>query len=375
MNNCYLTYETSDEIRKIISSVSRTEDVKLSPNNKKLIILDYIQNMLICLSIKIDNANSGIKIVVDDYLIISSNAFKEPHGVSFLDEEHVTIANRAGDVSIFELPALGKVKKHHLDPICNIPNSDETKVKTPGSIASYKEVNNSHHILVCNNFSNTITSHHYCLSDKTFVENNGIIISKHLGTPDGISISPNKCWIAISNHDTGEIFLYRNILNNNRKVKLKLKAKLGGIVCPHGVRFSPDGNYILVADAGSPYLHIFSSKDGGWEKLNEPTKSIRIISQDKFIEGRENPMEGGIKGIDVSNDFSVLVTTNAKQILSFFDLDRIMLKQGDSVCAEIRGYRVDKHAHQKIHKPESQFVVKFREVRQSFKQAIIGIFK
>ena len=77
---------------------------------------------------------------------------------------------------------------------------------------------------------------------------------------------------------------------------------------------------LLVADAGSPFVHIYEAPDLNWRGVRTPLLSVRTLSDEQFAAGRYNPQEGGPKGIDVTRDMSLFVTTNECQPIAFFDL-------------------------------------------------------
>ena len=77
---------------------------------------------------------------------------------------------------------------------------------------------------------------------------------------------------------------------------------------------------LLVADAGSPFVHIYRAADLNWRGVRTPLLSVRTLSDEQFALGRHNPQEGGPKGIDVTRDMSLFVTTNECQPIAFFDL-------------------------------------------------------
>jgi hypothetical protein len=101
------------------------------------------------------------------------------------------------------------------------------------------------------------------------------------------------------------------------------------MVCPHGVRFSPDGK-VLVADAASPYLHVYESDNGDWNAGQYPARSIRIVDDETFYDGRYDSREGGLKGIDIDNTGRVLLTTHRFGVLEFRDLNKL-LSRNDAI--------------------------------------------
>jgi hypothetical protein len=99
---------------------------------------------------------------------------------------------------------------------------------------------------------------------------------------------------------------------------------LRGVRYPHGLRFCSDDRYILVADAGTPYVHVYEKDQFGWAGVRNPFKSVRILTDERFLEGHESTQDGGPKGIDIDRSTSILVTTCKVQPLAFFDLAGIL---------------------------------------------------
>jgi hypothetical protein len=57
-----------------------------------------------------------------------------------------------------------------------------------------------------------------------------------------------------------------------------------------------------------------------------PLKSIRVVTDENFLLGRESTQDGGPKGIDLDHSTSILVTTCKVQPLAFFDLAGILVR-------------------------------------------------
>ncbi|MGB5425485.1 MAG: hypothetical protein WBN95_01745, partial [Gammaproteobacteria bacterium] len=158
--------------------------------------------------------------------------------------------------------------------------------------------------------------------DQLKLVSNEILLSNGLAIPDGIAVSNDNLWIAISNHDRHCVFLYQN------KPQLNLQSNPDGflrnIIYPHGVRFTPDDNYVIVADAGSPYVNIYAKNGDGWQGTRNPQTTLRVMDEATYLRGKINPQEGGAKGIDIDHDMNVLVTTCEEKVLQFFDLRRVL---------------------------------------------------
>jgi len=322
-----ISYDATIEIRSVISGISRTEDVKLSPDNSRLAIVDFVCNKIFLFSIRIQALDGRPRVEILDYSVISSDSFHNPHGVAFLGNDNLIVCNRAADVCLFKIPVPGDYPRaRKLRPYKTIRGKGGllAKVNTPGSVDCYKLGDNHYRALVCNNHWHFISSHIIKLGNDTRIENQGTLIQKALKIPDGVSISQDTTWIAISNHVDGEILIYENTAELDRKTEAA--AVLKGAICPHGIKFSPDGK-VLVADAASQYLHVYESNNGNWIGEQYPVRSIRIVDDETFYNGRYDSREGGLKGIDIDITGHVLVTTHRFGILGFYDLKNLLSRQ------------------------------------------------
>ncbi|HET8529791.1 MAG TPA: hypothetical protein VFO08_01475 [Methylomirabilota bacterium] len=135
-------------------------------------------------------------------------------------------------------------------------------------------------------------------------------------------MSPERRWIAVSNHTTHNVLLYENSPALNADADPD--GILRGIYYPHGLRFSADGRHLFVADAGAPYLHIYAQDPDQWSGVRHPVASIRIMEDAVFERGRRNPEEGGPKGLDIDAGSKVLVVTSECQPLAFFDMPALL---------------------------------------------------
>jgi len=166
INEAQIRYKASAEVRSVISGISRTEDIKLSPDNSRLAIVDFVCNKIFLFSIRIcaldgDAVSAGIEIL--DYSVISSDSFRNPHGVAFLGNDNLIVCNRAADVCLFRIPAPGECpRERNLKPYKTISGKGGllAKVKTPGSVDCYKLDNTRYRVLVCNNHWHFVL--HFC---------------------------------------------------------------------------------------------------------------------------------------------------------------------------------------------------------------------
>ena len=324
-----IDYDASTEVSDVIASIKRTEDIKLSPDNSRLAIVDFVYNRIFLFSIRIqllDDSAGSPKIEIRDYSIITSDSFAQPHGVVFLGNDNLIVCNRAAGVDLFKIPAPGQhPRERKLRPHKTIRGKGwlSVKVKTPGSVDCYPLDADRYRLLVCNNHWHFVSSHIVKPCDAIRIKNEGVLIQNGLLIPDGISISHNGAWIAISNHVDGQILIYENTSDLDKQTKPA--AVLKGTVCPHGVRFAPDGK-LLVADAASPYLHVYDCHSGNW-RSGYKAQTIQILDTETFYDGRYDSREGGLKGLDVDKTGRVLLSTHRYGVLQFYDMKRLLSRQ------------------------------------------------
>src|SRR6185503_12473350 len=96
-----LEYDAPDHVRKIIATLGRTEDVKFSPNNCRLAVASFLKNQIAIFDLCISTSENVTKITITDAAEISSSYLVQPHGVDFIDDDKVIVANRKGDATIF----------------------------------------------------------------------------------------------------------------------------------------------------------------------------------------------------------------------------------------------------------------------------------
>ena len=149
---------------------------------------------------------------------------------------------------------------------------------------------------------------------------NHLLLEQGLDIPDGIAVSHDGQWIAVSSHGTRDVKMYR------MSASLGPDTEPAGILqdanYPHGVRFTADDRHMLVADAGSPMLHVYE-RGTGWDGRRLPARSIAVLDEDIFLRGRTNDEEGGPKGLDIDRSNSVVAVTCEEQTLAFFALASI----------------------------------------------------
>src|SRR6516162_8740868 len=270
-----ISYKASQRAADVIAALGRTEDLKFSPSNKLLAIAGYEKNKIAVFHIEIAKSAHGTKITLTDAFEIYSKELNEPHGLDFLDEETIIVTNRSGDAIFLQLPFGGTVSNSfELAPLGVISSGSAGPLSGPAAVSIFRMDQKLYEALICNNGSSNVTKHLIDLSAGCSVKRNEILLTKWLGVPDGISISKGGHWIAVSNHKMRGVFIYEY-------TSLNASSEPDGILryvfSPHGVRFTSDGEFIVVADGAAPYLHIYTKNGSSWRGVHNPIKSLRVL--------------------------------------------------------------------------------------------------
>lgn len=319
-----LEFTATDAVRNAIASAGRTEDVKFSPDGRRLAVARFNDDRCLLVDVDIDVASGRSCIRLRNLTEIASPDIRKPHGLAFLDSVTLIVANREGSLKIFRLPPRGpRPGSMTLHAEAMDGEAAFEKENTPGSVAVSPLGGDRYDILACNNYADNVTLHRLAGGERMKVVRNKVLLERGLNLPDGVAVSPDGRWIAISNHNTGSVLMYRN--NPRLDRASDPTGSLVGAGYPHGIRFTSDGQFVFVADAGAPVVHVFFAIGGGWRGTREPMASLRVLDEAAFLRGRTNPQEGGPKGIDIDAGMRVLAMTCEERPLAFFDL-RSMLR-------------------------------------------------
>ena len=135
-----IDFRASDAVRAVLSAIGRTEDVRFSPDNRLLAIAGFGRKRCLILRIEVEPASDGPEVTIHDYMELTSDCIGEVHGLDFIDDRTLAVANRDGLVGIFSLPA-GEPAGRSLEisPRRQIKSGLFCKLSTPGSIAVRRE--------------------------------------------------------------------------------------------------------------------------------------------------------------------------------------------------------------------------------------------
>jgi len=76
----------------------------------------------------------------------------------------------------------------------------------------------------------------------------------------------------VSSHNTHNVFVYERTPALNRHAEPD--AVLRNVLCPHGVRFTADGRFILVADASARCVNVYRGDGTGWKGALDPWSQL-----------------------------------------------------------------------------------------------------
>ena len=204
-----IPYSASDNVRKALLQLGRTEDVKVSPNGGRIAIAGFNRDEILLLDLKLESAGGRRKLALTNAIEISCAALAKPHGLAFIDESLVIVANREGDMPLLRLPPPGTAGDKLEVQAHEVIRSD-LWLHSPGSVCCYEMLPGQHQVLVCNNYANYVTRHTLEVNGELAATKDELLLARGLEIPDGVAISSSGRWIAVSNHmelpDTDRFF-------------------------------------------------------------------------------------------------------------------------------------------------------------------------
>lgn len=129
-----ISYTGSGEVLDIVRRLGRTEDVKFSPSYRQFAVAGFSENKVVLFDISITSTSSGKKLELLRANEIFSPSFNLPHGLDFIDDRSLIVANRNGMACILRLPDLADgVSYHEIVPSATI--ADQDLIHSPGSVS------------------------------------------------------------------------------------------------------------------------------------------------------------------------------------------------------------------------------------------------
>jgi hypothetical protein len=298
-----IAFEAPGAVRETLARLGRTEDVRFAPGGRRLAIACYERNSIAIADLTIAGHGSITVERVQEY---RSDALRDPHGVDFVDPETVVVANRVSGLSAFRL-----AEGDALVPIATLGRDVHHVPRVPGSVAV--RPGDRPEILVCDNAESVVARY---VLDAGSIAGGELVASRWLDLPDGLSLAGDERLLAVSSHDTHSVVIHAL----EGRADADPIAVLRGVRYPHGLRFFGEDRYVVVADAGAPFVHVFSRPHAGWGGVEYPAFSLRVMDDELFTRGHHNLQEGGPKGVDVHPATEILAVTCEERSLAFFDL-------------------------------------------------------
>jgi len=319
-----IVYDAPESIRAALERIGRTEDLQFSPNNRRLALAAFDRNSIAVIDVDIGVDRDDLKVALTALSELSSPHLRGPHGVAFLDDETIIVTSRYAGVTVFALPTShGSNGAGELVPLGLRPSCGLELLSEPSALTIATDALGGTEVLICNNSGHTVTRHELC-RDPLGAMGSEVLVHRWLDLPDGIAVSADNQWIAVSNHNAHVVMLYERApsLHNDSDPDCILL----GTIHPHGLRFSADGRQLFVADANTPYVHVYASESDRWQGVQHPAASLRVLDEDVFKPAllRYGVGMAGPKGIDIHQRGQLLATTSTREQLAFFDISAIL---------------------------------------------------
>jgi hypothetical protein len=314
-------FDAPPPVAEAIRTLGRTEDLSFSPDNRRLAIAAFTRNRIFVFDVDVGASAGHARIRLTGGIELASPELQHPHGVDFLDADTIIVTNRAGHVVIMSLPP-GEtgVRVVEAATIATWRADPSTPLHAPSSVWVQRDAG-ACEVFVCNNDAHTVTRHTLDNNDWRRPPRTEVLLHRHLDVPDGVSVSGDRRWIAVSNHTSHDVLMYEGAPPQTNPDP---QGILQGIRYPHGLCFGPDDRSLLVADAAAPYVHVFVADIDDWRGVRLPIMSLRVMDDEMFARGAHTPDSGGPKGLDIDAGGNVAAITSEAQPLSFFSVPALL---------------------------------------------------
>ena len=300
-------------VRERLSRLGRTEDIRLSPSRRRLAIACYAIDRIAVADVEL----SATEVRLTRLELLASPAVRQPHGLDFVDDDTLVVASREGGLAVLPIPA-GDVPPTAWDVTPTAVHAASGHDDSPGSVAVATADGGGHELLVCVNWTHTLKRHRLHAGTLSPPD---VAARRWLDVPDGVAISPDERWVAVSNHFSHSVFVYeRHSLGEGAEPV----AILRGATYPHGLRFSADARRLVVADAGAPHVHVFAAAEGGWSGASYPAATVAVFDDATYRRGRHTPQEGGPKGLELDARTNVMLVTCEETPFLCFDVGAVV---------------------------------------------------
>ncbi len=308
-----------------IDPSGRTEDVRFSPSGNLLALVATDGRILL---FDVDIGSHPVRIL--RHTELRSTSLASPHGIDFLSEDVVVVANRGGSLTFHRLPPTDAWEQSTtVEPVHRTESGwfgaagstrklrERSVACGPGSVRAY-----GGELYVCCNNASTVTVHPYRMHDGVIETGDARLAAQQgLELPDGVALSRDGRWMAVSDHDHHRVVVYRRGDPSGSCV-----LRDPDLHFPHGLCFDPTGRRLYVADAGGALVQVFIAAGGWVDDADSAAGKVVAVGDDVMqrtratIREEYRALEGGIKGIDVDPSGRMVATTCRHQLLRFFEV-------------------------------------------------------
>jgi len=302
-----------DGIPPSSGALGRTEDIALTTDGRWLLAAGYAYDSIWAFEM----LRTAEALHLGAPLRLTSPKLAGPHGVVGVDRvaagSLIVVANRAGTLSFHVLTDEGAM----LDLDVAEPDVDmPTPARSPSVLCVGPRRRGVVELYSCSNDIPVLRRTTLRIDNEGLrIEDDQAIELPLVAVPDGLAVSDDGRWLALSNHRYHRVCLYS--LERPIGAGRTPDGIVSGIAYPHGLRFVPGRPILLAADAGAPYVHVVDGS-GGWCGMHRVARSVRVMDDATFREYRYNPMEGGAKGLDITADGAMFLITSQAQPLAAF---------------------------------------------------------
>lgn len=331
----------------------RSEDVKFSPSGHRLAVV-ATDGCILLFAVDLNTRPVEVRPEVE----LRSSSLIIPHGIDFLSEDVLVVANRNGNLVFFQIPPSSEwCDGQVIAPIHEVLSPlfgrtgvtrklrDRSLFCGPGSVRLVDGI-----LYVTCNYMNTVSTFSCRLDHSGLHVEEGVVVAHEgLSVVDGVAVSLNGRWMALSDHDHHRVAIFeRTNYTNAAPVEQKLRADFRfscsltdfDMHFPHGLRFDHAGKVLYAVDAGGRFIHCFATTDNWQSDICHSTVKTFGIDQSAFTKSQDDVplehriLEGGGKGLDIDPSGRVLVVTCRNQSLRFFAIEE-KVQITEQLCTQV----------------------------------------
>lgn len=311
-----LAYDAAPAVAAAIAAIGRTEDVRFSPDGRRMAIAGYEKNEVLLVDIEI----VGTAISLSRHATLTNPSLAGLHGIDFVDDDTLVLANRDARVLIAALPRALEGQRVALVALRQLRGPLFHRLRNPGSVAVMPG-SGAVTLFICDNYANRVNRTRLSSGRGFAVERDEVLLREGLSVPDGVALSPDFGHIAVSSHVTREVLLFANVPELGERTPPVARLTEAGY--PHGLRFFAGGARLAVADAGSPDVTVYDRPAGGWAGNIAPSRKWPVLDEAEFAAGHANVEEGGPKGLDFAPGGEVMAISCEEVPLAFYQVPRL----------------------------------------------------